>query len=48
MGKLEKSRIGGATQAKEQLDKARAELADAERRADGKKPASLSILRFQL
>lgn len=30
----EKSRIGGATQAKEQLDKVRAELADAERRAD--------------
>ncbi len=37
----EKSRLGGATQAKEQLDRARAELADAERRADWDKAGEL-------
>ncbi|MBB37319.1 MAG: ATP-dependent chaperone ClpB [Hirschia sp.] len=37
----EKSRLGGATQAKEQLDRARAELADAERRSDWDKAGEL-------
>ncbi len=37
----EKSRLGGATQAKEQLEKARAELADAERRSDWEKAGEL-------
>ncbi len=37
----EKSRLGGATQAKEQLEKARADLADAERRSDWEKAGEL-------
>ena len=37
----EKSRLGGATQAKEQLDRARAELAEAERQSDWDKAGEL-------